>query len=53
VITTTISSKSKASDIILSYTPVQVATQLTIIDFHMMKNITEDELCSLGWDKKR
>jgi len=52
VITTTISSKSKASDIILSYTPVQVATQLTIIDFNMMKNISEDELCNLGWDKK-
>jgi len=34
------------------YTPLQVATQLTLIDYNMLKNITEDELCSLGWNKK-
>jgi hypothetical protein len=41
-----------ALDISSKYTPIQVATQLTVIDYQMLKNITEDELCSLGWDKK-
>jgi len=52
LVITTIYSKSKAVDLIPYYTPVQVATQLTIIDFNMLRNISEDELCSLGWDKK-
>jgi len=49
VVTHTIST---SKDLILNYTPFQVATQLTVIDFNMLKNISEDELCSLGWDKK-
>jgi len=52
VIVTTVISISKVRKIFLNYSPLQVATQLTVIDFNMLKNISEDELCSLGWDKK-
>jgi len=49
---TFIINRSKALELYSNYSPMEVVTQLMILDFSMLKNITEEELCNMGWDRK-
>jgi len=49
---TTVCYRPIALELSYTYSPTEVASQLTLIDYNMLRKITEDELCSIGWDKK-